>query len=83
LLVPALKPSAGTRVLRFLTDSSYWVYLLHYPLILSLQLGFASTELDGRLEYALTVALTLALLFALFAFAVRQRRWAQLLGVSS
>ncbi len=82
-LIPPLKPSAGARVLRFLTDASYWVYLLHYPLILAMQWGFATTALDGRLEYALTVTLTLAVLFGVYASAVRQRRWAQRLGVSS
>lgn len=68
---------------RFLTDSAYWVYLTHYPLILALQLFFAGTSLDGRLEFALCVGLALGALFALYAVAVRGRAWARALGVSN
>jgi len=54
--------------LRFLVGSSYWVYLVHYPVVQTLQLLFAKVGWPGLAEYAATVVLTFA--FALLTFAL-------------
>ncbi len=78
----ALRLPDGERPwLRFLVESSYWVYLVHYPVVLALQLWFAQQALPGLLEYALTVALTAAFAFITFALFVRPTRLGPWLGV--
>ena len=42
-------------VLRYLTDRSYSVYLLHYPLCLIFGYFFTKVNLDTRFEYAVSV----------------------------
>ena len=54
--------------LRFLVESSYWVYLVHYPVVQTLQVLFGLVSWPGVLEYALTTALTFA--FAMLTFTV-------------
>ncbi len=52
--------------LRFLVESSYWVYLVHYPVVLALQVYFAQQQGPGLVEYVSTTALTFG--FALLTF---------------
>ena len=54
--------------LRFLVESSYWVYLVHYPVVQTFQVLFGLVSWPGLLEYTLTTVLTLA--FALLTFTV-------------
>lgn len=67
-------PSKPRPWLRFLVEASYWVYLVHYPVVLGLQLLFVQLPLPGAVEYLATVALTLA--FALLTFVLFVRRTA-------
>lgn len=52
--------------LRFIVESSYWVYLVHYPVVQTLQVLFAQMAWPGLVEYLSTVVLTFA--FALLTF---------------
>lgn len=52
--------------LRFLVEASYWVYLVHYPVVQALQVLFAQVPAPGLLEYCATVLLTFG--FALSTF---------------
>lgn len=54
--------------LRFLVESSYWVYLVHYPVVQALQVIFAGRSWPGSLEYVAAIALTF--LFAVLTFMV-------------
>lgn len=67
--------------LRFLVDSSYWVYLIHYPVLLALQVVFALQTWPGWLEYVLTIGLTLAFAFVTFALFVWRTQLGPWLGV--
>jgi glucans biosynthesis protein C len=58
--------------LRFLVESSYWVYLVHYPVVQALQVVFAQLQWPGLLEYGLATLLTFSI--ALFTFTVFVRR---------
>lgn len=82
LLGLALRLPDGERPwLRFLVESSYWVYLVHYPVVLGLQLVFAQQAWPGLVEYALTVVLTAAFAFVTFALFVRSTWLGPWLGV--
>ncbi len=74
-------PSRERPTLRLLVDASYWVYLVHYPLVLALQLGFALLDAPGLVEYLATVAFTFAIALASFVWLVRDTRIAPWLGV--
>lgn len=58
--------------LRFLVESSYWVYLVHYPVVQALQVSFAQMAWPGTVEYLSTVVLTFA--FALLTFTLFVRK---------
>lgn len=67
--------------LRFLVEASYWVYLVHYPVVLALQVFFATQPLPGLLEYLATVVLTFSFAFVTFALFVRRTWLGPWLGV--
>ncbi len=73
---------AGRAWLRSLVEASYWVYLVHYPVVLALQLGFAQLEWPGVVEYLLTVAVTFAFALATFHLVVRRSPLAPWLGAA-
>jgi glucans biosynthesis protein C len=50
-----------SRVLRYLADASFWVYLVHIPFLVALQSTLAETDLAVPTRWGLTVAGTLAL----------------------
>jgi fucose 4-O-acetylase-like acetyltransferase len=50
-----------SRVLRYLADASFWIYLVHIPFLVALQSSLAETDLAVPARYALTVSGTLAL----------------------
>ena len=67
--------------LRLLVDASYWTYLVHYPLVLALQLVFAHQRWPGVLEYAATVLITFAVALLTFVLFVRRTWLGPWLGV--
>ncbi len=44
-----------SRVLRYLADASFWIYLVHIPFLVAIQSSLAETHLEVALRYALTV----------------------------
>lgn len=58
--------------LRFLVDASYWVYLVHYPLLMALQVAFGLLDWPGLLEYSATTLLTLTISLLTFPILVRR-----------
>ena len=68
--------------LRFLVESSYWTYLVHYPVVMALQLVFVRfVEWPGLLEYALTVLGTVTFAFGTFVVLVWRTPLGPWLGV--
>jgi peptidoglycan/LPS O-acetylase OafA/YrhL len=59
------------RVLKYLSDSSYWLYLAHSPVLLLLQLLVFRTSWPGSLKLAVTLALAVPILLASYHWAVR------------
>jgi peptidoglycan/LPS O-acetylase OafA/YrhL len=69
------------RALRFVVESSYWVYLVHYPVVLALQVVFAQQAWPGLVEYALTTVLTLLMAWVTFVLFVWRTPLGPWLGV--
>ncbi len=47
-----------SRVLKLIADSSYWVYLIHLPLLLVIQFALANVEMNMWLEFLLSTFAT-------------------------
>jgi fucose 4-O-acetylase-like acetyltransferase len=56
-----------SRVLRYLSDASFWIYLVHIPFLVALQSSLAETNLAVPARYLLTVSGTLALALGTYA----------------
>ncbi len=73
----ARRPSA---VLRLASESSYWCYVAHLPLVVLLQIALARAAVPGPLKYAAIVAATLAACLATYELAIRRTRLRRVLG---
>ncbi|MEM7432211.1 MAG: acyltransferase family protein [Pseudomonadota bacterium] len=49
---------------RYISDASYWLYLLHYPLLIAVAGALSVSALPAVLKYLLTVSLVVPVLFA-------------------
>jgi glucans biosynthesis protein C len=65
---------------RYLADASYWIYLLHLPVLMALQVAAASLAWSWWIEYPLQLAACLALLLATYRLFVRHGRLGALLN---
>jgi glucan biosynthesis protein C len=63
--------SGGHPAVRYLADSSYWVYLWHFPLLLLVALPLADTDWPWPLELALALAAVMAVLLLSYDLLVR------------
>lgn len=69
--------------LRFLVESSYWVYLVHFPVMQALQVFFVQVPWPGLLEYFATIALTFGFALLTFVLLVWKTPLGPWLGVRS
>ncbi len=65
-----------SRALRYLSDASFWIYLVHIPFLVALQSSLSETGLAVPARYALTVSGTLALALGTYALIRGTRRLA-------
>lgn len=56
-----------SRVLRYLSDASFWIYLIHIPFLVALQSSLSTTDLAIPVRWGLTVGGTLALALGTYA----------------
>jgi glucans biosynthesis protein C len=56
---------------RYLADASYWIYLVHLPLVVALQRLLWDVELHGGLKYLAILAVSLPLLVLSYHYLVR------------
>ena len=63
--------SKKSRHVRYLSDSSYWVYICHLPLMIILQILFADWTVNVHLKFVLACAVTVAVLLACYEWGVR------------
>lgn len=63
-----------SRVLRYLSDASFWIYLVHIPFLVALQSSLSTTDLAIPLRWGLAVSGTLALAIGTYALIRGTRR---------
>lgn len=56
---------------RYIADASYWLYLVHLPIVMALQVAVARLDWPWPVKYFGIVAITLALGFASYQWLVR------------
>ncbi|HVT72592.1 MAG TPA: acyltransferase family protein [Lacunisphaera sp.] len=67
-------------LVRYLADSSYWVYLVHLPVVVWLQVAVAEVQLPWSLKLAIVVAATLAIALLTYDLFVRSTWLGQILN---
>lgn len=63
-----------SRAWRYIADSSYWVYLAHLPLVVSLQIWVAYWPIHWTLKYTLIISIALPILYLSYHYLVRSTR---------
>lgn len=67
-----------SRMLRYLADASFWIYLVHIPFLVALQSTLSTTELAIPVRWGLAVSGTLALALGSYALIRETRRRARI-----
>jgi glucan biosynthesis protein C len=68
------------KVTRYLSDASYWVYLIHYPIMVMLQKWFADLHTGVALAFVLGVPIAAALSLGLYQRFVKDKFIGQFLA---
>jgi glucan biosynthesis protein C len=63
--------SAPRPAIRYVADASYWIYLMHLPVVFAWQTAFMGTNLPVAVKYLLIVALTIIPLLVTYRYLVR------------
>lgn len=63
--------NSHNRVMRFLSDSSYWVYLVHLPLLFAVQYQLMDKEWSLLAKYSASVGVTLVICILSYLLLVR------------
>ena len=58
-------------LIRYISDSSYWLYLMHLPLVIYLQIALADTAIPGIIKFVLINLVALTLLWLSYRYVVR------------
>lgn len=61
----------GSKGLRYVSDASYWIYLVHLPLIFGAQILLAQVDLNVWIKFAITSLGTIAAALVVYEVAVR------------
>jgi peptidoglycan/LPS O-acetylase OafA/YrhL len=56
---------------RYVADASYWIYLVHLPIVMALQVAFAKLPLHWAVKYPLILAIAFAFMLATYQLLVR------------
>ena len=60
-----------SRVVRFVSDSSYWLYLAHQPLIIALQIMLSDWDIPIIIKFPFICAITATILLVTYRYMVR------------
>jgi len=61
----------ANRAVRYLADASYWIYIIHLPAVMALQVAVSDIALPALVKFGLINAITLCLALATYHFVVR------------
>lgn len=56
---------------RYIADSSYWIYIVHLPLVIFLQAWLSRMDLPALVKFGMVLGIGLALMFASYELLVR------------
>ncbi len=70
------KPSAFGR---YVSDASYWIYLIHFPLLIAVAGALTVTPFSAGVKYLLTVAVVVPIVIITYHYGVRSTRFGRLL----
>lgn len=59
------------RVVRYIADASYWIYLVHLPIVIWLQIAVAEWEINWAIKWGLVSTVTIAIAVLLYDLLVR------------
>lgn len=62
---------AENPIIRYISDASYWIYIVHLPILLGLQLAVRSLNWPAEAKYALVITATFALALLSYTLLVR------------
>ena len=63
--------SGHSKIRRYFADSSYWLYIMHLPLVMALQVVVSDLAWPGAAKFALVLAITMVVLIASYQLFVR------------
>ena len=63
--------SGKGKVARYISDSSYWLYLAHLAPLMCLQMMFAKWEIPGFLKFVIYCVITTGVLLLMYEYLVR------------
>ena len=63
--------SGPSPVRRYIADSSYWLYLIHLPIVMALQVAVARLDCPWPVKFAAILAVAFPLMFASYELMVR------------
>jgi peptidoglycan/LPS O-acetylase OafA/YrhL len=63
--------SGYSRARRYLADASYWLYIIHLPLVMALQILLSQLEWPGSVKFAAILLVALPLMLASYQLMVR------------
>ena len=61
-----------SRARRYIADASYWVYIVHLPIVMALQTALSGVPLPPGIKFPLLLALTFGLCFGSYHLLVRR-----------
>ena len=62
---------ASARYARYLADASYWLYLIHLPILMALQVAVSQLDWPGLVKFAVIMLVALPVMFASYQLLVR------------
>lgn len=63
--------SKHSKTRRYLADSSYWLYIMHLPLVMALQVAVSDLAWPGAVKFALVLTITMVVLLGSYQLLVR------------
>lgn len=63
--------SSGNKIIRYLSDSAYWLYIAHMPLIILLQGWVAPWEVHSLIKFLLVFGVTVGVLLVMYETMIR------------
>jgi len=67
--------NAANKILRYISDASFWLYLMHIPVILILEVFFVDHTKSPLIEYVFTMGWTYFIFFMTYELLVKRTRF--------